>query len=226
MVRTVCASSLVALTALAGCHDPAPPPPPDPELGSGFVDRFDRAAPGADYRDTAGDGVYRIERGELVFAHAHNHPLWLARALPHDVRVEFDAASRSPDGDVKVELFGDGYRHESEDAVAKDLIYAASGYVLIFGGWRNARSVIVRQDEHAWEHDRGVPLRTSPRVVAGQTYHWTITRRGGHLDWQIDGRPFLAWDDPQPLAGPGQDHFAFDGWDTECVFDNLVITPL
>jgi len=193
----------------------------DPALGSGFVDHFDRAELGSNYRNTG--GPYRIADGKLVFAHAHNQPLWLKRRLPHDVRIELDAMSRSSEGDLKVEAFGDGYRHESEQAVKQDLIYTASGYVFIFGGWRNTHSALVRQNEHAWQRDPALPQRTSPRVEPGRTYHWVIERRGNHLDWTIDGAPFLSWDDPEPLDG---DHFAFDGWDTECVFDNLSITAL
>jgi len=197
---------------------------PDPPLGASFVDHFDRAEIGSDWRNTG--GPYRIEDGKLVFDHAHNHPLWLARRLPHDVRIEFDAMARTPDGDLKCEIFGDGHRFESEEAVRKDLIYEASGYVLIFGGWHDSRSVLVRKNEHAWQSDRSVPQRTTPRVEPGRTYHWAITRRGGHIDWQIDGKPFLAWDDPNPLAGDGQDHFAFDGWESTVVIDDLVVTAL
>ena len=36
----------------------------------------------------------------------------------------------------------------------------------------------------------------------GKKYHFRIQRRGGHIDWQIDGQPFLAFDDPNPLDGP------------------------
>ncbi len=196
----------------------------DPPLGKGFTDDFARADVGSDYFNSG--GPYRIEDGELVFDHAHNHALWLRRVLPHDVKVEFDVTPKSSDGDVKVELFGDGKSFESDEAVRKDLIYTATGYVFIFGGWRNSRSVLVRENEHTWQHDPTVPLRTSPRVEPGRTYHWTITRRGSHLDWRIDGKPFLSWDDPAPLAGAGHDHFAFDGWESECRFDNLSITPL
>ncbi len=209
---------LVLLLCVVGCgrHDPP--------LGKGFTDAFDRTEIGDDYFNSG--APYRIDAGKLVFAHVHNHALWLKRVLPHDVKVELDVTGKSPDGDIKVELFGDGKSFESNEAVRKDLIYTASGYVFIFGGWRNSRSVLVRQNEHTWQHDPGVPQRTEPRVVPGRTYHWTITRRGGHLDWQIDGKPFLSWDDAQPLAGPGHDHFGFDGWESECVFDNLSITPL
>lgn len=218
------AIQLLALAAVTSACRAKPAPAPDPLLGAGFVDHFDRADVGPDYRNTG--APYRIEGGKLVFDHAHNHPLWLARRLPHDVRIELDAEARSADGDIKVEVFGDGHKFESEEAVRKDLIYTASGYVFIFGGWKNSRSVLVRKHEHAWQSDSTVPMRTSPRVELGRTYHWVITRRGGHIDWQIDGKPFLAWDDPDPLGGDGQDHFAFDGWESELAFDNLAITPL
>jgi hypothetical protein len=36
----------------------------------------------------------------------------------------------------------------------------------------------------------------------------------------------LEWDDPDPLAGPGHEYFAFNDWDALVHFDNLVITPL
>jgi hypothetical protein len=36
----------------------------------------------------------------------------------------------------------------------------------------------------------------------------------------------LEWDDPDPLAGPGHEFFAFNDWDVRVHFDNLVITPL
>jgi hypothetical protein len=32
--------------------------------------------------------------------------------------------------------------------------------------------------------------------------------------------------DPQPLGGPGHDHFAFNNWSVPLTFDNLRITPL
>jgi hypothetical protein len=205
---------MVGLTACSG----------DPALAGPFYDGFERAEIGPDYRNTG--GPYRIEQGRVVVAGAHNHPLWLRRRLPDDVRIQLDCQSRSPDGDLKVEIAGDGRSFESDDAVKKDLIYTASGYVLIFGGWRNSRSVLVRQNEHAWQQGPGVPQRALPRVEAGRTYHFDITRRGGRVDWKIDGQPFLTFDDPRPLTGKGHDHFGVDGWETEVTFDNLQIDPL
>jgi hypothetical protein len=212
--------ALCAALLLAGCSRSGP----DPLIQKPFTDDFNRSEIGPDYYNSG--APYHIENGTLIFSKAHNHPLWLKRRLPHDVRIDFDCKSLSPDGDIKVEVFGDGKRHESAKAVREDLIYTASGYVFIMGGWHNARSVLVRENEHTWQHDSSIPLRTTPRVVPGQQYHWTITRKGAHLDWQVDGKPFLSWTDPSPLAGPGHDHFAFDGWESTLVFDNLKITPL
>ena len=195
-----------------------------PKLEASFVDSFDRADLGSDWFNTG--GAYRLQNGELVFARAHNHPLWLTRPLPDDVQIDFDVTGHTPDGDLKVEVFGDGKSFQDDESVRRDLQYTASGYVFIYGGWNNQLSTLVRQREHAWQYERGVPTRRDAHVVPGQRYHWTITRRGGHLDWSVDGRPFLSWDDPQPLKGAGHDRFAFDGWESEVSVDNLKITPL
>ena len=63
-----------------------------------------------------------------------NNPLWLQARLPRDVAVEFDVRSEFPEGDISVELFGDGTDPRS-------------GYMLVHGGWNNTLSVIARQDE-------------------------------------------------------------------------------
>ena len=69
-------------------------------------------------------GLWRTENGWLLSPGVKNNPLWLKASLPNDVAVEFDVKSMSPEGDIKMEIFGDGTDH-------------ASGYVLIHGGWNN-----------------------------------------------------------------------------------------
>ncbi len=207
----------------------APPPPTAipaaKPLGDGFSDGFDRAELGPDWNNTGGP-VYRLEGGKLTFAMAHNHPLWLNRALPRDVRVDFDCAGLSPEGDLKVELFGDGAKYENDDDVRQDVQYTSSGYIFIFGGWHNQLSTLVRQMEHAWQYDKRVPRRSDVHVEPGRSYHWTLTRKGAHLEWLLDGKLFLAADDPAPLEGPGHDRFAFEGWESPASCDNLKIVPL
>jgi hypothetical protein len=198
---------LVAL--LGACGDRR-----DPAIERRFSDRFDRAELGADWRDTS--GKWRIEDGTACAEGAHNHPLWLRRRLPRDVRIEISARSASPDGDLKVEVMGDGRSYATEDS------YTATSYVLVFGGWHNRISTIARMNEHG--EDRHT--RTSPKVEPDRTYAFSIERRGRRLAWRIDGAPFLDMDDPEPLEGEGHDHFALNDWETPVCFDDLVVTPL
>jgi hypothetical protein len=196
--------------------------PTTTEIGNGFVDDYNRGDLGYNYWATG--GYWRIADGQLLSPGAKNNPLWLKAVLPADVQVDFDARSESPDGDIKAEIFGDGYDH-------------ASGYMLIFGGWNNSITTIARRDEH------GVPVpammpnplpndgrvrveRRDLHVEQGRTYHWTIRRQGGTLSWFLDGQPVMEIIDPQPLRGPGHDRFAFNTWDTDVFYDNLKVTPL
>jgi hypothetical protein len=179
--------------------------------GPAFRDAFDREALG-DAWWTAG-GHWRIARGELWAPEPKNNALWLRMRLPRDVAVEFDARSEGGgadrQGDIKFEIFGNGRDH-------------ASGYVCIFGGWNNTVSAIARLDEHGADRHE----RKDRKVERGRTYHMRVERRGGRLRWLVDGAPFLDWDDPRPLAGPGHDRFGFSGWAADLFFDNLVVEPL
>src|SRR5690606_29872568 len=125
--------------------------------------------------------LYRIEDGELRVEGAKNRPLWLARKLPRDVRVEFTARSESPSGDIKVELFGDGV------SKATSTSYTASGYVIIFGGWNNTVNTIARMDEHGSDRVIG----KAKRVERGKNYRFLIERRGNLLTVAIDGEEIM-----------------------------------
>jgi hypothetical protein len=219
-VALVAAVVLVSMPLIALALRPSAPT--TTQIGPGFADNFDRPALGYNYWATG--GYWRIVNGELLSPGAKNNPLWLKAALPADVQVEFDARSDSPDGDIKAEIFGNGYDH-------------ASGYILIFGGWGNSITAIARLDEH------GIPVpammpnplphngevraeRRDLHVEQGHTYHWTIRRQGGTLTWALDGQPAMEIIDPQPLRGAGHDRFAFNTWDVDVFYDNLKITPL
>ncbi|NMC70994.1 MAG: hypothetical protein GYA57_13150 [Myxococcales bacterium] len=196
----------------------APSGPPPPVFAAGtvvFADDFSagRLDPAV---WTATGPFYEVRDGALHVREAKNHPLWLATPLPCNVQVEFSARSDSPDGDIKFELFGDGrsFAHQAS--------YTATGYVFIFGGWRNSVSTIVRQDEH---RARMVTDETR-RVEPGRTYRFSVRIRGGVIDWSVDGEPFLHAEDPVPLCGPGRTHFAFNDWSVPVTFDDLAITAL
>ena len=208
-------SAAVAVCALIGVLGAGACRTKDPVITEPFVDTFDRAELGPSWNNTGAD--YRITGGRLNVSKAYNHPAWLRRKLPADVTIEVDAMSKSPSGDLKIELFGDG---ESFDADKGG--YVSTGYMFILGGWNNSLSVICRNNEH----DEGRKAeRRDLRVEPGRSYHWTITRRGGQLDWKVDGQPFLSWNDPSPLGGSGHEYLAINNWESDVHFDNLTVTP-
>ena len=190
-------------------------PQGDPAIGpDGFTDDFEREDIGDLWHNTG--GRYRIEDGWLNIQGARNRPLWLRRRLPRDVRIELDVRSQSPQGDIKLEVFGDGSSRATSDS------YTASSYVVIFGGWDNTTNVIARMDEHG--DDRAVgPQR---RVEMGRTYRMRIERRGERITAWVDDEELAHMDDSSPLAGQGHDHFAFNDWEADLWFDNLRIDPL
>lgn len=205
-------AAAAGIAAGAGCKvkDPAP-------ITAQFTDLFDRGELG-DLYHPSGDG-YVISAGAVSAHGAHNHPLWLRRRLPHDVRIEFDCWSTEKRGDIKIEVFGDGHSFDPDGGR-----YTATGYEVIFGGWYNSKSIIAKLDEHG----KDVVERKDPKVVPNQRYHWRIERKGGTLTWWVDdlSKPFLVYEDKEPLEGDEHGYFAFNNWETDTWFDNLVVTPL
>src|SRR5688572_8382858 len=126
----------VAWLTLAACKVKDPPP-----ITETWTDDFARDDVGTNYYDTGGG--YFIGDGALATKGSHNHPLWLRKKLPRDVQIELTAWSNSPDGDIKIEIFGDGKSYDPNAGA-----YLSTGYVLVFGGWKNSKSIIARQDEH------------------------------------------------------------------------------
>ncbi len=66
-----------------------------------------------------------------------------ATAASRRRRIDLDVVRKSPAGDIKLELFGDGETFDPDKGS-----YKSTGYVLIFGGWHNSLTVICRQEEH------------------------------------------------------------------------------
>jgi hypothetical protein len=201
---------MLASAAGAACRAKAP------TLDAPFSDDFERAELGAAWNATSPE--YRIAGGKLEVSNGYNHPVWLKRRLPRDVTIDVDATSKSPAGDLKLELYGDGESFDPDKGT-----YTSTGYVLIFGGWHNSLSVICRQEEHG---DGRKAQRSDVRVDLGRSYHFTVVHRGGTIDWAIDGRPFLSWTDPDPLGGAGHEFLAFNDWEADVTFDNLNIRPI
>lgn len=187
-------------------------------------DDFNREELGPDWYATS--DVWRIEDGRLCGRGAKNHPVWLQRRLPKNARIEFDATSSSPDGDIKAEAWGDGM-----SAATANSYDDATSYLLVFGGWRNKLHVLARLNEHGTNRleVRLIPGSEDPRsqpVVEGRSYHIEIERDDGRtVHFSVDDTEIHAFEDPAPLAGPGHEHFAFNDWEVPVCFDDLLITP-
>lgn len=197
----------------------------DPILREAFSDDFDRETLGPNYRTRS--EAWRVSRGRLCGVRAHNQPVWLLRRLPTNARIEFDAASSSSDGDIKVEAWGDG------ESGASGLSYTnATGYLAIFGGWKNSLHVLARKDEHGTNRKELEldPESDDPRSMPAESergYRFRIERRDGKtVRWFVDDIEILSFTDPEPLAHTGHDHFGFNDWETPVCFDNLDILPL
>jgi hypothetical protein len=174
-----------------------------------------------------GTSIWHIENGRLCGQGAHNHGVWLRRVLPINARIEFDAMSDSPDGDIKTEAWGDG------QSAATSLSYTnATSYLAVLGGWKNTFHVLARLNEHGTDRKeiKIDPSSDDPLekpVTRGQSYHFKIERSDGKtVRWSVDGVQYLSYADNQPLAGVGHDHFGFNDWEVKVCFDNVKVTPL
>ncbi len=171
--------------------------------------------------------AWRIEDGWLCVENAHNHGIWFSRPIPINARIEWDAKSDSPEGDLKAELWGDGR------GFAKGNSYNdATSYLAILGGWKNTLHVLARLDEH--KEDRKVVRvdkdSDDPRqkpVMRGQIYHVKVERTDAKtVRYYVDTLLMATFVDTEPLMGPGHDHFGFNDWEAKVCFDNVKITPL
>ncbi len=152
----------------------------------------------------------KVAEGWLRLENVRNEPpLWLKVPLPEQVRVEFEARALTADGDIKVEIFGDGVRHES-------------GYILVFGAHRNVEDWFARLDEHG--PDR--VTRASRGVVQDRVYRMAVVRTDHRVRWFVDGEPFLLFDDPSPLRGPEHAYFAFNNWTSAVAFRGVRVYDL
>jgi len=142
-----------------------------------------------------------------------NKGAWLKEpALPADVRIEFTATSvkgNNPafEGDIKSEFGGTNRAH-------------ASGYIVIFGGWKNTLNTIARGDEHG---EGRLAVDAARRVEEGRTYRFALVRIGREIKWYLDGELLLSVKDEAPATGGD---FGFNNWNSRVYFDNVKVYSL
>lgn len=190
-----------------------------------FTDDFERSSLGSEWFATS--EAWKIENGRVCATDARNHPLWLKRKIPVNARVEVEAVALSPEGDLKIEVWGDG-RSFAEGTSYSD----ATSYLFVFGGWKNTLHVLARLDEHDGERLE-IPIvagsedEQAQPAQPGQTYRLSVERKNGAtVTFAVNGARYFEYTDEQPLAGTNHDHFAFNAWSAPVCFDNLTITPL
>lgn len=197
----------------------------DQLLSQTFRDDFDRDVLGKDWFSTSNQ--WHLQSGELCTQSTRNHPVWLKRRLPANVRLSFNARALSSGADLKFEAWGNGRSHASGSTYDD-----ATGYILIFGGWNNRFHVLARFDEHAAARQqlRLDPSASAPKlapVEANKKYRFELERRDGKtLVWSVDGTELFRFSDKDPLRGAEHDHFGFNDWESQVCFDDLTIIPL
>lgn len=196
-----------------------------PVLTAPWEDNFERAELGPDW--SALSPAWKIQKGRLCVRGARNKGAWLLRRLPVNARIEFEAYAESPEGDLKIELWGDG----QSGALGSSYTNATS-YIAILGGWKNSKHVLARLNEHG--EDR-LEIDVDPQsddermrsIAPGQAYHFKIERTDGKtVHVSVNDATYFELADREPLTGAGHEHFGFNDWDAPVCFDNLKVTPL
>lgn len=196
-----------------------------PVLSEPLEDNFERAELGADWN--ALSPVWKIRSGRLCAKGARNRGVWLSRRLPVNVRIEFDAIAEAPDGDLKVEVFGDGASGATGTSYTN-----ATSYLLILGGWKNSKHVLARLDEHGDDRleidvEANADDERARPVETGQPYRFRVEREDGKtIRWSVNGQEYFELGDPEPLSGSGHEYVGFNNWDAPVCFDNLKVVPL
>lgn len=212
----VLALTIIACTALAGCkkRPRRRPLPTDAGLAGGkllFEEDFEEGL--ANW--TARSKNWRVVDGRLYTGDRpnENKGLWLNDVvLPHNVRIEFEATAvkgkrATFEGDIKCEFGGEKAEH-------------ASGYMIIFGGWKNTVNTIAKQDEHG---EGRLAVDSKKKVKEDETYRFSVVRIEGEVKWFLGDQLLLSVKDSSPLYGGV---FGFNNWNSRVYFDNVRVYAL
>lgn len=172
-----------------------------------FSDNFNRKTLEKNYTSQGGD--WQIKEGKVHSMRAYNKNLVLKKELPENGMIELKIMSKTPFFDGKINLWGDGKRHDHGD-----------GYTAILGGWHGKISVISKLHEH--EVNR-VENRSS-KFYPNKFHSIKFIKDGRKLYLFVDDKIVLArWDDKPLSVKDGYNFFSFANWKSDLWFDDLKI---
>jgi len=132
-----------------------------------------------------------------------------------DVAGAFSRASYMGDQDLQIYFafrdvlgnrYGDGRRYVRRDmnfAFATDGEDPASGYCVMFGGFDNRGTQLLRRGKIVKETDKFKfkAYHKTPTDIHWQWYCLRILRRGGQITVTVNDDEIIGWTDPEPLEG-------------------------
>ena len=212
----LCVALLMVLIGCGGSGGADHEAPKDPKRGLELtlspptIRNLNGTTASEGWTTTAPEGTWRFHDGTLTGRDVQNQPIWLVEPLPEWGRLELDATCVGEGCDIRLDLFGDGERHET-------------GYVMTLGAFGTDLDILARQDEHA--SDRAVTIRPGT-VVEKRKHHLAIVWTDAELRCFVDGELVAAYDDSAPLRGEGNDRLGLGGWTGEVTYDNVAIFRL
>lgn len=144
--------------------------------------------------------------------------VWYRRPIAGDMVIEYDAhVMTSEPGVNNINLFF-CYSDPSEKSLSEtrearsDASYgkyqALNGYIITFlrdvkkeGGAYSDGTVKARIRLHRCPGFELLAETYAGHCEADRTYHCKIVRRGGHIEFHVNGTKYLQADDPMPLSG-------------------------
>lgn len=192
---------LLGLSVLHSCSD-------KPKQKLLFSYNFDDGKIGEEWKNEGGD--WSVMNGRLHSENARNRDLVLLKPLPAEAMIEVEMISHSEAVDIKFRAWGDigGNLHDG-------------AYHFILGGWGNKISTIAPKGEH---DKRRVERKAG--LDKEKWYKVKVLRSKGKIEMFLDGKPYLTYNDTEPLDPSLYKYFSFANWNSDCEFDNLKIYEL
>ncbi len=155
----------------------------------------------------AAGGECDCQNGELRMHGGKPQVLMLRRAIPGDVRIEFECRQ---EGSLlnTIGCFISGIESTNPQDIP------CSGYEFKFGGYDNTMNVLMRSDRIVWKEQ-------SAPIVAGKTFKILAERIGNRLRMQVNDREIFSYIDPDPLTGADRVAVGVLGWLAETHFARI-----